>query len=212
MLTWACEGTWQTSAAFWVPLKGSSPLLSSFCYCTQTHTHTPSKSLARMTGDGQKQIMVIDRCLEMDLCVRVFMCVSEQRMGTEGSVQKLLIPSNREAMSLNQGQFRTVSPITNSPSPKHTHMQTVFALNNTPITKSDGRHIKPKCLLRREMNPSVWMKTLFYCDSMKFLHRIVNGSRQQSHPVKGWVQVTQTNSLSPSSQCIIHHKAPLIDG
>ena len=152
---------------------------------TYTHTHTPSKSLARMTGDGQKQIMVIDRCLEMDLCVRVFMCVSEQRMGTEGSVQKLLIPSNREAMSLNQGQFRIVSPITNSPSPKHTHMQTVFALNNTPITKSDGRHIKPKCLLRREMNPSVWMKTLFYCDSMKVLHRKVNGSRQQSHPGKG---------------------------
>lgn len=28
-----------------------------------------------MTGDGQKQIMVIDRCLEMDLCVCVHVCV-----------------------------------------------------------------------------------------------------------------------------------------
>lgn len=36
---------------------------------THPQTHTPSKSLARMTADGQKQIMVIDRCLEMDLCV-----------------------------------------------------------------------------------------------------------------------------------------------
>lgn len=44
---------------------------------TQTRTHTPSKSLARMTGDGQKQIMVIDRCLEMDLCVRVRLCVCQ---------------------------------------------------------------------------------------------------------------------------------------
>lgn len=51
------------------------PSLFSFYECTQTHTS--SKSLARMTGNGQKQIMVIDRCLEMDLC----MCVTEQRMG-----------------------------------------------------------------------------------------------------------------------------------
>lgn len=33
-----------------------------------TRVHT-SKSLSCMTGDAQKQIMVIDRCLEMDLCV-----------------------------------------------------------------------------------------------------------------------------------------------
>lgn len=55
------------------------------------------------------------------MCVCVFTCVSEQRMGTKGSVQKLLILSSREAMSLNQGQFRIVSPISNLPSPQHTH-------------------------------------------------------------------------------------------
>lgn len=46
-----------------------------FFFFLLLHTDTPSKSLARMTGDGQKQIMAIDRCLEMDLCVCVFMCV-----------------------------------------------------------------------------------------------------------------------------------------
>lgn len=40
-----------------------------------------------MTADGQKQIMVIDRCLEMDVCVCV--CL-EQKMGTKGSVQKTI--------------------------------------------------------------------------------------------------------------------------
>lgn len=120
----------------------------------------------------------------MCACVCVFTCVSEQRMGTKGSVQKLLILSSREAMSLNQGQFCTVSPIRNLPS-LNTHTQTVFTLNNTAITKSDGQHIKLKCLLKREMNPSFGMKTLFYSDSMKDLHHTVNGSRQQSHPVKG---------------------------
>lgn len=45
------------------------------CTQTQTHIHTAPKSLARMTGDGQKQIMAIDRCLEKGLCVCVHICV-----------------------------------------------------------------------------------------------------------------------------------------
>lgn len=137
----------------------------------------------------------------------VYVRVSVQRMGTKGSVQKLLIPSSREAMSLNQGQFRTVSPIRNVPSPQHTHTETVFTLNNTPITKSDGRHIKLKCLLKREMNLSFWMKTLFYSDSMKDLHHTVNGSRKHSHSVTGWVQVTKTVIVSFKPICIINIKS-----
>lgn len=138
----------------------------------------------------------------MRVWVCVFTCVSEQRMGTKGSVQKLLILSSREAMSLNQGQFRIVSPISNLPSPQHihTHTQTVFTFNNTPFTKSDEWHIKLKCLLKREMNPTFWMKTLFYSDSMKDLRHTVNGTRQESQPGTGWVQVTQTNPSSVSSQ------------
>lgn len=57
----------------------------------------------------------------------VFTCVSEQRMGTKGSVQKLLILSSRKAMPLNQGQFCIVSPISNLPSP---HTQT----HTSPLT------------------------------------------------------------------------------
>lgn len=108
-----------------------------------------------MTGDGQKQIMVIDRCLEMDLCVCVFTCVSEEKMGTRGSVQKLLILSSREAMSLNQGQFCIVLPISNLPSLKHTYIQRpVFTFNKSSIIKSDGGHIKLKCLFG-EINKSL---------------------------------------------------------
>lgn len=59
----------------------------------------------------------------MCVYVCVFTCVPEERMGTRGSVQKLLILSSREAMSLNQGQFCIVSPISNLPSLKHTHIQ-----------------------------------------------------------------------------------------
>lgn len=123
----------------------------------------------------------------MCVCMCVFTCVSEQRMGTEGSVQKLLILCSREAVSLNQGQFRTVSPIRNLPSPQqtHAHERQFFSLNNNPITKNDGWHIKLKCLLKREMNPSFWMKTLFYSDSMRDLHCTVNGSRLQGHSVRG---------------------------
>lgn len=54
-------------------IKASSPLPAA----AHTHTHTLPKSLARMTGDGQKQIMVIDRCLEMDLCVCLLVCQSK---------------------------------------------------------------------------------------------------------------------------------------
>lgn len=63
-----------SATAFWLQLKGSSHPDFYYVYTanttntTTTHTRT-SKSLACMTGDGQKQIMVIDRCLEMDLCV-----------------------------------------------------------------------------------------------------------------------------------------------
>lgn len=191
MLTWACEGTWQTSAAFWVPLKGSSLPLFFLLLHTDTHTNTHAlKAWLAWLAMGRNRLWLLIAAWRW-ICVCE--CVSEHRMGTEGSVQKLLILSSREAMSLNQGQFRTVSPIRNLLSPQHTHTQTVFTLNNNPITKSDGRHIKLKCLLKREMNPSFWMMTLFYSDSMKDLHHTVNGSRQQSHPVTGWVQVTQTN-------------------
>lgn len=66
--------------------------LCSSCYSTHTkkhiHTHTPSKSLARMTGDGQKQIMVIDRCLEMDLCVCVCLLVCQRKRWGLGAVCK----------------------------------------------------------------------------------------------------------------------------
>lgn len=58
---------------------------------TTTHTRARahmSKSLACMTGDGPKQIMVIDRSLEMDLCA--CLCVSEQGIGTKGGVQKTI--------------------------------------------------------------------------------------------------------------------------
>lgn len=107
-------------------------------------------------------------------------------------------------MSLNQGQLRTVSLIRNLLSPP-THKRTQFLpLTIPPIKKSDGRHIKLKCLLKREMNPSFWMKTLFYSDSMKDLHHTVNGSRQQSHSMLGWFWMTQKNSLCLSSQYVIH--------
>lgn len=68
-----------------MPQKDQGSLLSatlsrSFS-STHTHTHTNAqpKSLARMTGDGQKQIMVIDRCLEMNLCVYVSVYVCQYR-------------------------------------------------------------------------------------------------------------------------------------
>lgn len=41
-----------------------------------------------MTADGQKQIMVIDRCLEMDLCVCV--CVFRTEDGDEGQCAKTI--------------------------------------------------------------------------------------------------------------------------
>lgn len=109
-------------------------------------------------------------------------------MGTKGSVQKLLILSSRKAMPVNQGQFCIVSPISNLPSP-HTH----FTFTNSPITKSDGRHIKLKCLLKSEMNPTFWMTTLSYTDSMKDLSHTVNGSRQRGSAVAGSVHVSLTN-------------------
>lgn len=138
--TWAHKVTWQTSAAFWVPVKGSKLPVFLFCYRhIHTCTHMPSKSLARMTGNRQKQIIVIDRCLEMDLWVCVFTCVPEQRMVTKSSVQKILILSSREAMSLIQGQFRIVSPISNLPSLEHTHThihtEPIFTFNNITIRK-----------------------------------------------------------------------------
>lgn len=75
----------------------------------------------------------------------VFTCVSEQRMGTKGSVQKLLILSNRKAMPLNQGQFCIVSPISNLPSP-HTQTHTHFTFNNTPPQRvMDGTSNSSAC-------------------------------------------------------------------
>lgn len=38
---------------------------------------------------------------------------------------------------------------------------------------------------------------------MKDLHDTINGSRQRGNPEASWVQVTQTNSLSLSSQYVI---------
>lgn len=106
--------------AFWLQLKGSNPPDFDHQYHhhyyyyyyihppthtpTPTHPHT-SKSLACMTGDGQKQIMVIDRCLEMDLCV--CLCVSEQKIGTEGSVQNLLIVSSSLCLEIKVSSARS---------------------------------------------------------------------------------------------------------
>lgn len=132
--------------------------LSSFCYCTQTYTHIHShtrhlKAWLAWLAMGRNRLWLLIAawrwiCVSVCECVYVFTCVSEQRMGTKGSVQKLLILSSREAMCLNQGQFRIVSPISNLPSPS-THTWTVFTFNNTPITKSDGWPIKLKYLFEK---------------------------------------------------------------
>lgn len=69
-------------------------------------------------------------------------CVTSED-GGDGE-QKLLILSNSEAMSLNQGQLCTVSPIRNLPSPQHKHTSTFFTITET---LRDG-----ECLSKRGMN------------------------------------------------------------
>ena len=114
-LTLACEGTWQTLAAFWVPMKGSSPPLFSFCHYTEACTHTIWKLGSHdwrwaetdygywlLPGDGS-------------------VCVSEQRMGTKGSVQKVLILSSRLCLWIKVSS--TLSHLLDTcllPHPKHT--------------------------------------------------------------------------------------------
>lgn len=172
MLIWACWGkTWQTSAAFWVPTKESNLLLSA----THTHLHTPPKSLARMTGDGQKQIMVIDRCLEMDLCVCVCLLVCQNRGWGLRAVCKSywFCPVGRICLwikvSFALSHLLVTCHLTSTYTDTHTH-RSIFIFNNGPITKSDGRSIKLKCLSKKEMNPTLWIRWLLYSDSINDLH------------------------------------------